>query len=667
MPISAPATRALSQQRQAEPDTLPSFQDNVLFLQGGSPGGTAGSTGAAAGTSPPPSPAPQAAPETPTQAQRLPGQVRYDPSQGSLGAGFLQPLRQSVGEAGQAIGLAGETFRTGAGPMRDFQTAGGQRILESALPASALPGEITQAKDLLSANYQGPMGLSPELLGKTAETAQDIETQASALQTGGGLQTLLRQGIPGLNPGMARVEAQRLFDTPDFRRQAAQVGQQASALAPQLTQEVLGAQKYAEDRVATEESLRQAAKGYLEEKRTGILAPLEAQAQEANAKQLALQQLYDKFLETGNLEDLIAAAPDASVLKDSRYTQAPEAEAIWEKIMGDPRYAKVADIPLMQKTISPRGKETYTVPGGKWGGAEVYGQLKSGKLTPKQWKLILERQKRLEKYFGPDTKYDWYRPLYLGGKAGATQFQTPALESFTALDEGTFSTRETFATEADRQTFGRINELLEETDRLVAAGEPYRAASVAVETDRFIGELEKQAKKLERAQTKGWQDFKAQVRKARKKFKQSRGGFLGEMSNRLLGSRALGVWGTGLATAGLKGDVGGLLKGGFEAPSVGMKVSREAPERALDLAGRAPERGVDQAGRTLGQAENTMAEIEAEARAQREQALARLESSQEPQRDTLGAGLEGLGAPAPGLDSLPLDLLERLRRRRQFV
>ena len=132
---------------------------------------------------------------------------------GSLNERLFDPISQGVSDYEADLSGLRDTFRDEAGSERSFDSVGGEEILGRAIGG----GPTEEARDLVGAGYSGPVGLSSESVAEAQARGRELQSRDEALQSGGGLVSLLSSSVPGLTAGQARFEAQRLLDDPGFR------------------------------------------------------------------------------------------------------------------------------------------------------------------------------------------------------------------------------------------------------------------------------------------------------------------------------------------------------------------------------------------------------------------------------------------------------------------
>lgn len=446
----------------------------------------------------------------------------------------LRPIYEKLfspmerGQEAQQTALSGAVsgFSQAAGPRRSYEGIGGEGILEKAIRGTEaeLPDYTTQAKGLLGAKYTGPEMLDQDTTERIGRALGTFNTQ---LGSTAGIKDLVRQGVPGLTRGQLGLETQVLSQDPWFRsRRLGEMGDISQAFG-RLGTAQREAKTYAEGRATEEKDIAEKSKGYLTGEREEISGDLISKIDAANADQAEAKRLYDRFQESGNMAQLaqLGQATGQPDVAEQFYTQhgregnlaKGEFEALKRK------YADIQDVPLMQLAATSHGRQTLRFPD-EWYAANA------AKYTPAQMAQIKEksrqRQLELEKLFGTQTALQKYFPVEYGGantmqELAAQELGKTDARPYVALEPGMQADRGNVSTPEQRQTFNRIESLLDEADRIIESS-PMRAASVEADLDGFIAEEESkiqhrvgQVQGNERA----WLDY---LHDARARFRQKR-------------------------------------------------------------------------------------------------------------------------------------------------
>ena len=640
---------------------IPTMEEFAQDLAGGQPVTLSGGTSP---TSVPPGQTPvdqgaaaqQAASGAPAAPQRapIPGGNQQNNADiygagGSTQERLLSPLAGRTQQTGSDIGALGETFRSAAGPTgQTFQSRGGQQALEGYIGASG-EGEAQRqaaterARQFTQAAYKGPEQLDAEGTARARQKAQDLATQARGLRSGYGVQSILSQAAPGLTRGQLKYEARNTLADEDYRRRAAQASEAASNLLGQLSGEEQAAQALAAQRAQEEAAIQAAARDYLGTNKGTITGELEARVSDKNAQRKALSDAYQKFLASGDTNDLSGiegVSADIDKLNTPGRALQGEAKAAYDAILNDPRFGAVKAFDPLDLMISKRGREKYTAtlpefdlsgdtasyldPNAGDGGKkpkqkapkDLYHQKKAGLITQDQRLLLEERQKALEAAgFAPRTtkvkqagKYSLVNPLYLDDQG----VQLNDIQNYTTLDPGVLATRENQATAGEAERFNRIQDLLEGQDRINAAELPFRRAGVTADIPGILGD-EQAAFEAERAQQAGAsKKFRKSVSRARDAYKnaQAISNFGGKIVKGVTGSESLANQLGGIGANLGRGDFGGAASQGvnFLNPMFWAGVGMEGAQHGADQAQAAGRKAADpggiaeQAGRELSSA-----------------------------------------------------------------
>jgi hypothetical protein len=227
-----------------------------------------------------------------------------------------------------------------------------------------------------------------------------------------------------------------------------------------------------------------------------------------------------------------------------------EAQAKYDSILADQKYAAIADRPLLTRNITARGKEYWNVVGPD--GKQV--DIRKAKDIPQATqKLLIKRQEEIEENFrqqggkrdrdsgskkSTEGKYSDVMSLNLHGepppldeggdpvKGGIVtppdpqlhKFMTSDPSSFLSFDPGVSPSRQNVGTAAEKKQVNSINELLDEVDRLGDA-EPMRAAKIAAGVEAYLLDEASNLQARADAGDKGAESWRKQIAKARKRYK----------------------------------------------------------------------------------------------------------------------------------------------------
>lgn len=439
--------------------------------------------------------APAVAPALPQAAQprsiigyEAPGEVN------DFYARLINPISSQLESGYGALGGAVEDFYSQIPDIQTWGDVGGDELLRAALGSSG-PERLAaeqQLKDILGTQYTGPEGLD---LGAVEDlygiNAQLNPYASGALGTISGASSLLEGLDPSLTPGMRREEALRLMEDPEYRKLASQLGRETSRLSATTGEEVSGAMSAAEEQRAAAKALREAATGAFEGESGAIEADIASRQEEARANREALEKAYGEYKSTGDLGALEAYGITPEMFQNELTQLDTEAKAAKEEVIGRPEFEKIKDVPLMEKGITGSGREAFVFP-------ETWFEENKGNYSKAEMaeikKLARQRQKALDDagfarhtVHQPGGKYSGVESLYFGGD----QFDPGTPEAYISLQNLEPATRHNLATEAQREDFNWINEMLGKADRLQEA-EPYEAAKVVADAEGYLDNLEKQ-------------------------------------------------------------------------------------------------------------------------------------------------------------------------------
>lgn len=505
----------------------------------------------------------------PQQAQQTQQQGSQTPSYGSL-ADIGKDLSRRGSSLGQNIQQAGQSFneKVGAAP-----TYNQDELLGAINPratddqrASAMAGARNQIDD----KYAGPNQIDPEEIAKIAGDIGDYGLTVKSLGTGGGVQSEIQRRIPGMNQGMARSAAERMMrEDPGYRRNLVDESQRAAALGVELEQEQARAMELANLRREQEKQVASQATDFLKQQKSDVFARLQKEAEAKNAQNAAAAAAYDAAVADPTKSNLEALDPytDANLqgFEDPRALTA-EAKAAYADVMR--RYAEahpeIAAYPALQKTITQRGETWYGIPNAD---GTVTDIRKIKGMSKKTEKALVARQRELEALFYPrreknklrkeEGEYANIMPLYYG-EGGSDPNQNiyggrdPA--DYLSLDPGNTVTMDVLASSDDRTLVDNVNSLLGESDRLMEGGDPFRAAVIAADVDKYLSDVEAdlnaRAGQLDEADAK----FHLAVRKARHRYKKAKAkgvakDFVNDLMGRYSGTLKDNVFGGVLNTA----------------------------------------------------------------------------------------------------------------------
>lgn len=522
---------------------------------GGSRYITSGTSSGGTVSSPAPSPQPQQPTQQPTQ--QPPQQPAPQPEQqaqqplevqspapykaptlgygnyqgGDLKQSLFNPVQQAAQQGSADVVKFADMFRQQAGPSRTYQGIGAESTLGSAVEG----GPLEPARQLVQAEYQGPAGLDPNAVGALQFLAGQLGQRQKNLGTGAGLTSTIGQTVGTLTPGEARYDARALF-TPEYRQALAGAMAPVGQFTEQLGTETQAAQDFAAQRAAEESDIARRAAEYLTGRRSGIESDIGTQLEAARQQQQDIGEAYGNILNAEDVASTVAALRAAEQLGalgfDANELVSPAMQAqvdfpAQQQAIMD-AYPQLKNIPLGQLGVDGKGRQTYLVPNDKGEMVDFRNAM-----STEDARAFKQRQFDLEQQFAPGrglvyasgqrTSGDYFgrpdvaglvNPMYHGD-----QFEGPKVQSYLQFDPGVTPSRGNVSTAEQRDQYNRINDLLDNMDR-IAEQEPWRAAQIGAEVDSYLADeedaLNKQAEKLD-AKTKEW--FYS-VKKLRKKVRQ---------------------------------------------------------------------------------------------------------------------------------------------------
>ena len=503
----------------------------------GGPQATGTPSGGGQTTAPTP---PTVGPQTDRTPVSIASQQTYTPlgiDRGALGkyASIFEPVSTQYETASKGLQGLESSFMTGAGPSRTFENSGAQGTLDKALSAPANPTEgqanTEAARGLVKANYAGPTQLG-ELQGVTQ--LQDI---ASNIKSSDYLRTLFGEQRPGMTPGETRYSVGEAFKDPAFQQDVNYLAQRTGEIAPAYQREQQEAGDIATQRAAEEASIAKQSQDYLSGRGSGVESDIAAEVAKRNSGNQSITDAYQNFLQTGNINDL-NAIPEASRVgfkpedfntpDRQRAIQAMQAATdIWKK------YADIQDVPVLQNSISKRGREAET-----WD--PEFSKSLQEKLGPEGYqKALAEAQARqadlVKAGFSPQDvsknkavdptgagQYSDILPLYYGDQMGAwmpadarSYFQEPGF----GLNSGVMAARENTATTDQQRVINTINDLLGNQIQEWAKTDPFKAATVAANVKRYLDEEQATLASRKGQLSQADQEWADAIHAARKQYK----------------------------------------------------------------------------------------------------------------------------------------------------
>ena len=498
---------------------------------------------------------------------------------GSLNERLFDPISQGVSDYEADLSGLRDTFRDEAGSERSFDSVGGEEILGRAIGG----GPTEEARDLVGAGYSGPVGLSSESVAEAQARGRELQSRDEALQSGGGLVSLLSSSVPGLTAGQARFEAQRLLDDPGFRSQRDESRRATSGLGGQIETATREAADYADTRAAQEQSIADQSRDYLQQQRANIYTDLDQEAARRNAENERLRDIYLQIQQEGAVSPqhhyLFGRGGTQQNMRSGFSSPIPSEEErlssemyrFINQTMNAPRYSSISDLPMGEQIgISSHGRERYEGEDGRL----LKKQLKEEYgIDNSQWRLWKARQAELDAQLraaptggkqGREAEEAAEAGEPLGrfaavsdhGDQGLDPFEGPDITDYIDFKEGVLASRENVATETQRDRIASINDLLDSADSLAEAGNPWQAAKISTAVDKYLEAEETALEQRSGEESKQAEQWRRTLKKARRRYRNSQSGWAFE--------NIIDNWGpaaAGFALGGVPGFIGGMAAG----------------------------------------------------------------------------------------------------------
>lgn len=501
---------------------------------------------------------------TPSGKLSLPS---YTPDPQVYGAfqGLFQPLTQGLQEGYKGLQGLTQGFNEAVDPYRSFEGLGAQETLKKALQPGA---DTSEAKKLVGATYEGPMGLQgpqgaqEDQLQKAVTEAHKLKAQGKALDSPQGTVAMLQRFAPGLTRGEARYETERLLGNESFRNARDQARLDISRLYGDLYGTMGTAKAIADRRVGEERDIAEKSRGFLEGEREALRAALGTRATELEAQDQAIRDQVAKFKETGNWQDLVGVAPEAAGFHTPYRQTLEEANVAWDQVMN--AFPDIQHLPMLVLGIDGHGRELLMLPEGVTA-------------SPQELQRAFERHKamvdagfspRSETYIRPEIsivsqapgKYGTVKPLYFG-----TEYQPADLQPFVDVTGDMLATPENVATAEEVALYNTIQDILGSNQLMPLDATPFEVAQIMADVDRYLAEERAEREAAEAAGTEGIGEHERVSRRARRRYKAHEKGKAAKRLGQSLGG--VGGWLAGgpilgPATAALGAYLGGdILEG----------------------------------------------------------------------------------------------------------
>lgn len=475
------------------------------------------------------------APQTSAPQQASPdvqtGQVIQPPSAPMVDqqgrANTLGSTRSTLDRAQTSLGDLFSTFQQQAGPDRTFAGIGGQQTIDAGLQLGASQDAVQQGTNLVNAAYGGPTSLADVNQERAAELAADfdrIRSEAPTITTQQGIQDQLRQTTAGLTPGEIAFEARQKQQDEDYMSQASDLQERMRKAYGDYMARQNEAQQRAQQRAQQEQQIAQEAQNYINQQRRDTSQAIDQRVQQLEAVNEANRNLYDQFTDTGTLEDMRMLKDFATFDPDQFYNNqaiADEAQQQYQQFM--------ADNPVVSQAMEQYGPEgLWITKRGRIGttrpGAENQYDPTQGMDPGTYWNQYVPAMAKLQEMFDPgvfkEGKYSAFNPLYLAGE-GMT-WQPEDLSKYTVWDPGVSPTRENVSTDEQRALINQANEMLGLAERLEKAGDPFKAATVGADVERFLEDEARALEQVKGRQKKAVEQWKGMVHQARRNYRKAK-------------------------------------------------------------------------------------------------------------------------------------------------
>lgn len=256
---------------------------------------------------------------------------------------------QATGDQFQQQALAGAPSDPFGDPQR--------QTIESGLQGQANQQQQQAVTDLLSTEYTGPGEMSQDIMGGAIEN----KATAGGLGSGGQYAGMLGEGTSGER----REEAARFVGSEKGRESVGDVQRSADASFRKLSSIESKEQPLVEQQQARAEEHRTGTRGYLQDVQQNVEDRTEVEVDRINAANKTATEMMEKFKESGDVKDLEGAPEgyiDESVF-DLAETPAgkmsAEAKVRWDGVWYSDDYAVIGDVPLMRRSVSGQGYESW--------------------------------------------------------------------------------------------------------------------------------------------------------------------------------------------------------------------------------------------------------------------------------------------------------------------
>lgn len=471
---------------------------------------------------------------------------------GTAGERVFEPLRSFQQEGPQALESLASGFYEAAGAPVVPSEVVDPETLRLALAPPGTPGQeeaYGQTQNWLQAQYTGPQGFDPEAFSGIQQDINQLQGYVSGLATGQALPTAISQATPGLTPGEARYEAERLV-SPEYFQETQGFESALEELGREAEREARQAERYARQREGQEERVRGRAQRLLEARQGRILESAGERLAERQGQAQAQRDLYSQALEAlSQGQPLPAGIPGAEGFQ----TQAQE-------LVGTAREA-AQDIMSQYPNLEPGTGELFMTGKGDlrvrfpdWlveRYPELQGQVfsvgpsewTSGRMAeyPPEVRDFIEREWALQSLFLPG-EFEWsgggfqrepgapdysaVNPLYFGAA-----LELPPVENYLTFQQAQGLNLAAATTAEQRRVYNAIAGLLGQARTLQEAGQPYQAAQIMADVGGYIQDEREALARQERDLTERERDWQRRMDDAYDRWEEENsswfGGFFG--------------------------------------------------------------------------------------------------------------------------------------------
>lgn len=502
--------------------SLPQQQSNVQLV-GAPVGGDQGPSGEAATTTP-------TTQGTGTQAPSL-ATTSYDQQGGSIEDKLLNPLKTGLPKETSNIQAMRQAFNQEAGPSRTWEGIGGQGIFDQAISS----GNVQPAKDLIGASYTGPSGLGEDY-AKSDYEIENLYGRANALQSPAGLMGYVQAVDPSMTRGKARFQAGSMLGDEAFKSELPTLYGQAKEAKTYSDTQGQEAIDFAKQRTKEEADIAKSAWDYGVGERDELTKGWDEAIAGTNydAKKKAAQDAYTQMAETGTMPTDVSVEGTKKIAESDIVKGMTDAQKQYDKIFSLRNYDAAKNIPALELTVTNHGRHYYKVPDA-WANSEEGKRLMADPTWNTRFEAAIRRQQHLEKYFDPYTaqrktarygdgawrdegEFSEYMPLYY---TGGQNFELSNLAPFSNVDVGFAPNRENISTDAERDQYNTILDILSQEGAIADPTQAYRDPHIDVNADRYLANEKARLKQWDEEPTEIGEQYFADVHEARKNYREA--------------------------------------------------------------------------------------------------------------------------------------------------